>query len=190
MFLPCKNCALPQHRSPSHMLALTHACPHTCSPLALPLTPSLQNVEVRQRRQRPSARNLPAPQRDILTRLLTRTQLDEDELNQLREYVKERKQQYRQQAGMYERASANLATRGITAAKPRALNKREKRKLRAFGVKKPGSRAQTPTRQNGTQLSRPATASNGNRVKDEDFGDQKPQSLITQTAFRTMEMQV
>jgi hypothetical protein len=184
VFLPCKNCALPQHRAPSRMVTTgtaTHSIP--------------QNVEVRQRRQRPSARHLPAPQRNSLTHSHARTQLDEDELNQLREYVKERKQLYRQQAGMYERASANLGTRGITAAKPKALNKREKRKLRAFGGKMPGNRAQTPSRQNGT-LSRPATASNGNRVKDEDFGDRKlgaplePQSLITQTAFRTMEMQV
>ena len=60
-------------------------------------------------------------------------QLDEEELNQLREYVKERRRQYREQAGMYNRASANLATRAKTPGAPRALNKREKRRLRAFG---------------------------------------------------------
>ena len=42
---------------------------------------------------------------------LNRLQLDEDELKQLREYVKEKRQQYREQAGMYNRASENLATR-------------------------------------------------------------------------------
>jgi hypothetical protein len=126
---------------------------------------------------------------------LNRLQLDEDELKQLREYVREKRQQYREQAGMYNRASENLATRSKTAVAgaPKVLSKREKRKLRAFGgaQKKPT----TPSH------SRPGTAapirggmvtSQSKRFVEEDFEvePQEPASLITQPAFRTMENQV
>jgi hypothetical protein len=141
-----------------------------------------QNVEVRQRRQRPGgAASASAPLHSPIA-----LQLDEDELNQLREYVKQRRQQYREQAGMYNRASENLATRAkTTAGQPRALNKREKRKLRAFGGAKklPGAQSRPHT------ASRPVTPK---RPVEEDFGAEvkEPASLITQAAFRTMENQV
>ena len=124
-------------------------------------------------------------------------QLDEEELNQLREYVKERRRQYREQAGMYNRASANLATRAKTPGAPRALNKREKRKLRAFGKgAEAGKKPTTPMPGTGgaaarTQL-RTGADSTSRGAAEDDFSlePKEPASLITQTAFRTTENQV
>ena len=125
-------------------------------------------------------------------------QLDEEELNQLREYVKERRRQYREQAGMYNRASANLATRAKTAAgAPKALNKREKRNLRAFGKgAEAGMKPTTPMPGTGgaaarSQL-RTGADSTSRGAAEDDFSlqPQEPASLITQTAFRTMDNQV
>jgi hypothetical protein len=130
---------------------------------------------------------------------LNRLQLDEDELKQLREYVKEKRQQYREQAGMYNRASENLATRSKTAVAgaPKVLSKREKRKLRAFG----GGQKKPTTPSHSRPGTRPGTAaptrggmvtSQSKRFVEENFDlePQEPASLITQPAFRTMENQV
>ncbi len=125
-------------------------------------------------------------------------QLDEGELNRLREYVKERRRQYREQAGMYNRASANLGTRSKTAAgAPRALNKREKRKLRAFGKGAgAGGRPITPapgTRSAAARSELKTVTSSKNRGMSEDdwtLHAKEPVSLITQTGFRTMENEV
>ena len=124
-------------------------------------------------------------------------QLDEEELNKLREYVKERRRQYREQAGMYNRASANLATRAKTPGAPRALNKREKRNLRAFGKgAEAGMKPTTPMPGTGgaaarSQL-RTGADSTSRGAAEDDFSlePKEPASLITQTAFRTTENQV
>jgi hypothetical protein len=125
---------------------------------------------------------------------LNRLQLDEDELKQLRDYVREKRQQYREQAGMYNRASENIATRSKTAATgapKKVLSKREKRKLRAFG----GAQKKSTTLSNsrpGTAASGGKVTSHGKRLVEENFEvePQEPGSLITQPLFRTMENQV
>jgi len=133
---------------------------------------------------------------------LTLLQLDEDELNQLRDYIKERRRQYREQVAMYDTASANMANRVKTAASggaPKKMNKRDKRKLRA-GIGGGGnSRPVTPANAGLTPRSgvfpakTPKTGQWGGRVSDGEphrHAEPTSTSLITQMAFRTVEHEV
>ena len=125
-------------------------------------------------------------------------QLDEEELNQLRDYIKERRRQYREQAAVYDRASANLATRAKTAASgaPKKMNKREKRRMRAGLGGGGGSRPVTPAvggaipRTAAPAVKAPTSGHwNGQRSHAEAHGPKEPESLITQNSFRSMENQ-
>jgi hypothetical protein len=120
--------------------------------------------------------------------------LDEDELNQLRNFVKERRKQYHEQAAMYNKARESVGTRPGTAGKRKVLNKREKRRLRALGGAKPGAgMPTTPVQKSRAGPTRSALLTAKSRdLEDEAFGSQpqEPASLITQTLFRTAENQV
>ena len=124
-------------------------------------------------------------------------QLDEEELNQLRDYIKERRRQYREQAAVYDRASANLATRAKTASgAPKKMNKRDKRKMRAGLGGGGSSRPVTPAVGGATpRTAAPAVKAptsgqwNGQRSYAEAHGPKEPESLITQNSFRSMENQ-
>jgi hypothetical protein len=125
--------------------------------------------------------------------------LDEEELNQLREYVKERRRQYREQAGMYNKISTDFANRATTAqGAPKALNKREKRKMRAFqqgqesGNKRTVKLSDAGDTTHRSQLRTGADSTSRGAAQDDDFGSEplEAASLITQTAFRTLENQV